>query len=111
MMNARTILFLSFESSVCVYVHVCTCVYVCNVLTPFNEMHNFRNVILNAITASFCVQHEVIHGVHLAMLSNNARVVHLKTVLHYWRIARDLGRLSVMQIRGISSGRTIKLSK
>lgn len=74
-------------------------------------MHNFRNVILNAITALFCVQHEVIHGVHLATLSNNARVVYLKTVLHYWRIARDLGRLSVMQIRGISSGRTIKLSK
>jgi len=37
-------------------------------------MQNFRNIMLNAITALCCVRHEVIHGMHLAALSNNARV-------------------------------------
>lgn len=41
-------------------------------LAPFSEMQNFRNIMLNAITALFCVQHEVIHGIYLAALSNNA---------------------------------------
>lgn len=43
-------------------------------LAPFSEMQNFRNIMLNAITALFCVQREVIHGMHLAALSNNTRV-------------------------------------
>lgn len=66
-------------------------------LAPFSEMQNFRNIMLNAITALLCVQHEVIRGMHLAALSNNARVgfAHsLKNVLHYWRIARDLSDVS-----------------
>lgn len=81
-MNACTILFLSFESSVTSY----------SALAPFSEMQNFRNIKLNAIMVLRCVQHEVIHDMHLAMLSNNARVGFTRSLKNCAALLADRAR-------------------
>jgi len=63
-------------------------------------MQNFRNIKLNAITVLRYVQHEVIHDMHLATLSNNARVGFTRSLKNRATLladlARDLGCFSVM---------------
>lgn len=55
-------------------------------------MQNFRNIMLNAITALFCVQHEVIRGMHLAALSNNARVGFARSLKNRATLLADCAR-------------------
>lgn len=63
-----------------------------NALAPFSEMQNFRNIMLNAITALLYVQHEVIHGIHLAALSNNARVGFARSLKNRAALLADCAR-------------------